>query len=143
MATAKTLSDFEKASIEQSVLCDDLERIADALPDDVDRGLALRVAEKISIVLDRAHDLEENEVFPILEARAHESALVQTALNRFRNEHQQDACFAEEVREALIEFATGTRAMAPDALGYMLRGFFVSLRRHISVEREMVDLVLA
>ena len=142
MATTKTLLDFDRSNDEQSALCDDLERIADALPGHVDQARTLKVAERISLVLGRAHDFEENEVFPLLEARASESSMVKSALGRFRSEHEQDAYFAEEVREALIDFATSEKAMAPDALGYMLRGFFISLRRHIAVEREMVDLVL-
>ena len=55
-----------------------------------------------------------------------------------RLEHIEDECFAEEVQFELQQIATGQPVLAPEATGYMLRGFFEGLRRHVRHELELM-----
>jgi len=46
--------------------------------------------------------------------------------------------FAEEIQIELMQMTTGQPVLTPEATGYMLRGFFEGLRRHVRHERELV-----
>ncbi len=61
-----------------------------------------------------------------------------TTLNRLRFEHCEDECFAEELTEALNALGSGNPDVNIEAIGYMLRGFFEAMRRHIAFESEML-----
>jgi hypothetical protein len=63
---------------------------------------------------------------------------IETTLNRLRFEHCEDECFAEELTEALNALGTGNPDVNIEAIGYMLRGFFEAMRRHIAFESEML-----
>ncbi|WP_306283116.1 hypothetical protein [Mesorhizobium sp. LMG17149] len=55
-----------------------------------------------------------------------------------RAEHVEDECFAAEVTEILLAIGHGETIDNAEAIGFMLRGFFEGLRRHIAFEREHV-----
>lgn len=57
---------------------------------------------------------------------------------RLRAEHVEDECFAGEVTEILLAIGHGETVENPEAIGFMLRGLFENLRRHIAFEREHV-----
>lgn len=135
------VADFDRMCSEQLELCDELEALADSLPA-ADKQSALHIARAMNAILSRAHDFEETRLFPLVSDVAVGDINVLETLERLKYEHYQDNCFAEEVREALIEFSSSRKSLSPDALGYMLRGFFVSLRRHISVEKQLVQQAL-
>lgn len=122
---------------EQEALCDHLEAIADALPDGVDRSACLHLARTIPAIIGRGHALEESVVFPTLEDASGLDGLDDT-VERLRFEHFSDDCYAEELSEALIAFGAGRTEVAPATLGYMLRGFFEGLRRHLAFERAVI-----
>nr|WP_256477704.1 hemerythrin domain-containing protein [Aurantimonas marianensis] len=118
-----------------SDLCDRLEEIADRLPDKVNRQDALHVARSVSPTVRRAHDFEETVLFPLLKSRFATDAAIGEALNDLRFEHWEDEMFAEELAEGLVGFIGGLEPRNPEALGYMLRGFFGGMRRHITFEK--------
>jgi iron-sulfur cluster repair protein YtfE (RIC family) len=120
---------------EQALLCDALESIADSLPVNVDTQFCLQVARRLYPTVKQAHEFEENQLFPALEKSARR-AEVKVTLERLRGEHWEDESYAMEVQEALTEFVMGPERFHHDALGYMLRGFFEGLRRHIAFEKE-------
>ncbi|TIT74091.1 MAG: hemerythrin domain-containing protein, partial [Mesorhizobium sp.] len=60
------------------------------------------------------------------------------SIQRLRAEHVEDECFADEITEILLAIGHGERVDNAEAIGFMLRGFFESLRRHIAFEREHV-----
>ena len=51
--------------------------------------------------------------------------------------------FAEEIQFELLQMGKGQPVLAPEATGYMLRGFFEGVRRHIRHELELVAAVYA
>lgn len=119
---------------DQLALCRSLEAIADSLPSRIDRTACLTAARALGPLISHAHDLEERLVFPAIEARHAISA----SIERLKYEHMEDVCFSEELHDALMAYGRGTPRPAPDAFGYMLRGFFEGLRRHIAFEQEII-----
>jgi hypothetical protein len=123
-------------------LCDRLEEIADSLPRP-DRQLCLHAARAIQPLIARAHDIEEAVLFPALETEAVPLADMGDTLERLRLEHCEDECFAEEVQDELMALGRGDDRLVLEATGYMLRGFFESLRRHVGQERMLLAALLA
>ena len=115
-------------------LCDLLEQIADGLPGDVDRRRCREAASALRYQLPLNHQDEEKGLFPLLRARAGASQNLDAILSRLASEHAADESFAGELTEELDHLAATGEARNPEVLGYMLRGFFESYRRHIQWE---------
>jgi len=122
----------------QAQLCDALERIADGLPDDVDRRLCAHVADSLKFEIPLHHRDEECGLFPLIEKRALASDNIHDILARLALEHATDESFASELLESLETLARGETVRNPDMVGYMLRSFFESYRRHIHWENAVV-----
>lgn len=119
-------------------LCDRLEGIADALPDAADRQECLVLARTLGPQFARAQQFEEAEIYPVL---AHAPLLrieAGATLERLRIEHQMDLFYAEEIQDMLRAYGEGTPCLSPDAAGFMLRGFFESVRRHVGFEQSLL-----
>ena len=123
-------------------LCDQLETIADSLPANVDRQHCLHVARAVCRTVAEAHRLEEAVLFPALEPLSTTLKTMPATLDRLRYEHYEDMCFAEELADTLLAIGKGETSLSGDAAGYMLRGFFESVRRHIAFERELLTPLL-
>ncbi|MFD2647041.1 hemerythrin domain-containing protein [Devosia albogilva] len=119
-------------------ICDALEAVADSLPHNVDRQQCLWLSRALGPMLFRAQELEEKQVFPMLLGLDQPRPELSGTLERLRLEHQVDLCYAEEVQEMLKAYGEGRQSIAPDTAGFMLRGFFESLRRHIAFEQELL-----
>ncbi len=130
------LEGLERAHGIQTMLCDLLEQIADSIPGDVDRGLCAKLASELGPVLKTVHRFEENALFPLVETGRADKAQIAATVERLKHEHFDDECFAEELAEALRDLSRTAEPENPDALGYMLRGFFEAMRRHVAFERE-------
>ena len=122
----------------QVEMCDAMERIADGLPDEVDRRLCAQVASSLQFDLPLHHHDEEEGLFPLLRARARPEDAVDKILERLACEHDSDNDFASEIAEALETLGQGGRPASPEMLGYMLRGFFERYRRHVHWENQLV-----
>ncbi|BAB52713.1 hypothetical protein BFX40_11190 [Mesorhizobium sp. SEMIA 3007] len=122
---------------EKLELCFSLESIADALPN-VDRLKCLGTAKKIVPLLRDIHGFEERVIFPAYEAHLTPAEAKLASTSRLRIEHLEDQCFAGEVAETLLAIGHGDPIESAEAVGFMLRGFFEGLRRHIAFEREHV-----
>lgn len=129
---------LEHEHVLQARLCDCLERIADGLPDHIDRALCATVALSLRVDLPTHHLDEEGGLFPLLEQRAVPDDNLETLLARLSLEHATDESFADEILEALDALTYGHRPVHPDTLGYMLRGFFETCRRHLVWENAIV-----
>lgn len=127
---------FAAAHEELLALCDRLEAIADSLPENVDRQACIQTAGRLTEAIGEAHALEEQVIFPALVSLPDADARLLAAVERLRLEHVADSCFAEELSEALTGLGEGRPRQSADAMGYMLRGFFQSLRRHVAFERD-------
>lgn len=122
----------------QMELCDALERIADGLPDDVDRRLCAKVATCLQYDLPLHHQDEEAGLFPLLRARALDGDGLGDILDRLTAEHSTDTDFAAEIVESLDLLSQGGQVSNADMVGYMLRGFFERYRRHVHWENALV-----
>ena len=134
-------------------LCDQLEDLADNLPDRIDVSDCLRTARSLVPAVRAAHRFEEHVFFPMAQSVMAQSAGAQSAgpqsergqnfsmdeaLSRLRGEHREDESFAEEAAEALMDWGMGSDRRGPETTGYMLRGLFETLRRHIAFERAVL-----
>jgi hypothetical protein len=122
---------------EKTELCDQLEQIADSLPDQIDRLLCLRIAGRLVPLMRQAHRFEEDLLFPLVEASMDTSENMQT-IGRLKSEHVYDECSAEAITEELLRIGHGNQVRNPEAFGFMLRAFFDPVRRHLAFERELL-----
>jgi len=122
----------------QLTLCMELEGIADSLPDELDTRKCLITAKAIYPVVRLAHEFEEAEVFPLLLNISGRDAELAASIERLRFEHWEDQSFAQELNDVLYCQATDSASCNAETTGYMLRGFFEGLRRHIAFEREHI-----
>ena len=122
---------------EQRSVCDALELIADSLPDAVDRKVCLHAARVLPTLMARTHRYEEDVLFAALDRPGLTPFNPHATLERLKVEHAGDECFAEELSEVLFSYAEGRPTHSAEATGYMLRGFFEALRRHIAIEEEL------
>jgi hypothetical protein len=119
-------------------LCGRLEDFADALPDSIDRQECLIMSRALGPMVHRIQEFEEERVFPVLLAwQAIEPEMAET-IDRLKIEHQLDSCYAEDVQDMLRGLGEGRPTLSPDAAGFMLRGFFEAMRRHVAFEQQFV-----
>ena len=129
---------LRKGHHEQLLLCDRLEEIADSLPDSVNKQKCLYAARALGPMIRSGHRFEEDVVFPLISDQLEGDDKIKATLDRLRFEHCEDECFAEELTEALHALADGSDDINIEATGYMLRGFFEALRRHLAFENELL-----
>ena len=122
----------------QMQMCDAMEKIADGLPDDVDRRLCAQVASLLQFDLPLHHQDEEHGLFPLLKHRALPEDGLAGTVDRLTAEHAADNDFASEIAECLDRLGQGVRPANPEMMGYMVRGFFERYRRHIEWENALV-----
>ncbi|THV25044.1 hemerythrin domain-containing protein [Peteryoungia ipomoeae] len=132
----RDLAWLARAHNEQLSLCSELEDIADSLPAAINRQKCIYAAKALGPLIKGIHQFEESVVFPRLLADARSDQMDAT-VERLKFEHCEDECFAEELTDALLKLGSGA-PVNMEAVGYMLRGFFEGLRRHIAFEREFL-----
>lgn len=133
---AKSADWWKDAHRSQLQLCDDLEAIADSLPSNIVNQDCLFAAKNLSGLIREVHAFEEETLFPALRKLFEASPDVAAAIDRLTFEHLADECYADDIAEKLLYIGSGGRDVNMEALGYMLRGFFEALRRHIAFERD-------
>ena len=126
---------FAALLAQQETLCGDLEALADSLPLHLDTHDAVTLCGRLRLTLRRSHRLEETIVFPAL--LGHRSDLG-PLLERLRAEHLEDEDQSGDLQAALSEFVTRPTEAEAETIGYMLRGLFVALRRHVACDRDCV-----
>ena len=137
----RTIAQVADSHVRQLALCLELERVADSLPGNIDRQRCLYLARAVCRTVADGHSLEERNLFPVVEARLVQLADVSSTIERLRWEHMADLCVAEEIRDALMQLGRGEEGPSPETLGYLLRGFFEGVRRHVAFERELLALL--
>lgn len=131
----KTHEWWLRAQAEQLSLCRELEDIADSLPSSINRQKCILAARALGPLIASVHRYEEEVIFPALEAESTNSQAMAMTISRLKFEHFADECFAEELAERLLHLGEGDQGINMEATGYMLRGFFEGLRRHIAFEQ--------
>ena len=130
--------DVARAQAQTLGLCDALERIADALPGRLDRRECLVVAGTLPALLAHSHAYEERYVFPAFQRGGRNRTTRLMTVRRLKTEHVEDQCAAQDLAEVLAAIGAGGPVRNPEALGFMLRALFETMRRHIAFEREHV-----
>lgn len=108
-------------------LCDELEGIADALPQACPRRCA-RAAAQLQTLVPAHHGFEAGTLGEML-GPGHADLL-----SRIMTQHAEDEGLAFEIAMALEPVAAGAPPAQPETLGYMLRCFFNNCRRSMLVE---------
>lgn len=137
-ADAISLDWLKAAHREQLTLCTALEEIADSLPANVSRQKCIYAAKTLTPLINGVHQYEEEVLFPLLKQRAAKEPDLAEAIARLKFEHVEDECFAEELTDMLMRLGSGDATVNAEAAGYMLRGFFESIRRHIAFEQQFM-----
>lgn len=122
----------------QMELCDVLEHLADGLPHDVDMSLARVAIAILRNGVPQHTAFEEELFFPLLRRRTEGDATFQLILDQLESEHECDESYTEEIAAELERLIETGNARNPEMLGYMLRGYFVSHRRHVEWENATV-----
>ncbi len=126
-------AEFERGLDQQDRLCRELEDMADRLPGRLDTHQAVLTVGRLRVGLRRAHLFEETLVFPSLAAARRDLGPV---LERLVSEHAEDEDHASDLEDALATFGASGEGVHAERLGYMMRGLFVALRRHVAFERD-------
>jgi len=122
-------------------LCDRLEAIADSLPSNVSRFECEAVARAIVPLLESVQRFEEDVMFPYCEELSTGRPPMASAFERLKSEHREDLSYGEEVAEALLMVGPERPVPGAEALGFMLRGFFGTLRRHVAFEENYIGVI--
>ena len=129
--------EFRRHLSRQANLCDRLERLADELPDALNVRESLYLAQCLLPTVILAHRFEEDSIFPLLRQGPQDLAMIFT-LDRLRYEHMGDEGYAGDIALNLRTYVAHRRDSNAETLGWMLRGFFEAVRRHIAFEREHI-----
>lgn len=132
---AEIIAIIERHQVRQRDLCRSLEAIADSLPLDVDPSLCMRLARTLLPVLQSAHDYKERYFCSLAREALHDMGNLDPILERLRAEFRENELLAEEVAEELSQWGVCAAPKNPETVGYMLRGFFISLTRHLDFEK--------
>jgi len=132
------LTRIEHEHAVQRALCDSLERIADGLPHSIDLPLAAAAVPLLRDALPLHMAMEEQVLFPFLRLRAAPEDNIDGILGQVEGEHEIDRSLALEIAARLEEMVEARSAANPNVLGYLLRGFFETKRRHMSWENNVV-----
>lgn len=119
-------------------LCNLLEEIADSLPHEVDKSQCQTAIDALKQRTEIHHALEETVLFPQMLALADNDQNLQLTLSRLIDEHRMDEGHTDEVVELLKALFANEEPENAEAAGYLLRGLFEGLRRHIAFENEYV-----
>jgi len=122
----------------QLVLCDALENIADQLPTTIDPRLYALTSEVLKKVICHHNTMEEEALFPVILKHLDAESNLRNAFAQLKIEHETDGEHALEIAHELDRIAAGGLMANPEMIGYMLRGFFESLRRHIHWENQTI-----
>jgi hypothetical protein len=122
-------------------LCAELEHLADSLQQKGARQRCLMLARSIAPTVVRCHRFEEDVLFPALLEISKTTADLEATIETLRGDHLEDECFAEELQDALLGYGSGSTTLSADAMGYMLRSFFLAERRHMAYEAQVLRLL--
>ena len=117
-------------------ICDSLEEVADSLPRP-DRKRCKQIAAELRPAIEAANRLEEKVLFPAALSRLPAEGIAAT-ISRLREEHIQDDAAADEIIRILVTLSRGGGRRSWDAIGYMLRAYFLAVRRHVACEQSLL-----
>lgn len=123
---------------EQLRICIRMELLADSLRGRIDIDECRQLAADIRCSMSFLHSFEEEVFHPLLAERARDRNRSRRTFARLSEEHYADQGFADEIVELLSRLVEDAGDVDPERGGYMLRGFFESVRRHTRFEMDHV-----
>ncbi|MEM9470436.1 MAG: hemerythrin domain-containing protein [Pseudomonadota bacterium] len=132
----QSLTQFRQHHRLKMKLCDALEDFADCLPNQIDVQNCLALSRCVLPTVRNAQLMEETQLFPQLMQAYPDDRRLQDSLDRLRQEHLEDDSFADEIACLLHDCGCTGKPSNAESAGYMLRGFFSSIRRHVAFENE-------
>lgn len=136
--TIDPIAVFEVDHLLKVELCHVLEALADGLPHEANKSQAEIAVTVLRNVLPDHIALEEQHLFPLLMRRNEGDPRCNQLLEQLKHEHDSDEAFGYEIAEELEWLIGDGTARNAEMLGYMLRGFFVAIRRHVKWENATV-----
>ncbi|MDF1749519.1 MAG: hemerythrin domain-containing protein [Alphaproteobacteria bacterium] len=124
-------------------ICDRLEAIADTLPVPVNVSECRFLSQELLPSMKASHRFEEERFFMSARLTINGGAVLDDVIARLCEEHREDQFFAEEICEEMRILVAGTHCNNAEVTGYMLRGFFGQMRRHIAFERDFLCIPMA
>lgn len=119
-------------------LCATLEDIADSLPQHFDPDIVAPVIEILRKDLAWHFRNLETALYPLLERRGAHVTELPDLIERLRQDHSADSLLALDVADSLEILVQRDGYPNPEALGFMLRCFFVGLRRNAFWEAHFI-----
>lgn len=110
-----------------------MELVADQLPDMVNETLCNQIYSALRFELPILHRNEE-ALYEIICQRDRRDAGMVEIVEKIRHEHTVHECYADEFSDTLSILRPSEGVHWPDAMGYMLRGYFETMRRHLDWE---------
>ncbi len=126
---------MERFQMRQRNLCAQMEQVADSLPLDADPSLCMRIARSLLPTLASAHEFQVQHFIPVVRSALGEFGNLDAVAERLHSEYNENEMLAEEVAEELSQWGICGETHSAEATGYMLRGCFISLTRHLDFER--------
>lgn len=132
------LSLLEEEHELQRELCNVLETLADDLPNTFDKNLAGVAVSILENSMERHMKFEDEALFPLLRENISKGDIIHAALHCLEEEHERDCANLFEITEALKSAIEENCITNAEMFGYMLRGFFECLRRHVAWEDKVI-----
>ncbi len=120
------------------MICDELEAIADSLPFEIDPAQCMALARSLKATVSSIQAFEERYFFPLVARAGKLKGVMKTVRDVLEQNHREDEGFAEELAEALVDLGLCVSGRDAETTGYMLRGFFEGMRRHVALERHLL-----
>ena len=117
----------------QRQMCEGLELLADQLADHADQRLCSMLLQFLRLELP-VHQRDEEAVYDLLRGREEDDTIVTRWIDQALLEHCRHIDYALELAEPLSKLAADGSLKQIEALGYMLRCAFESMRRHLDWE---------
>ena len=117
----------------QRTLCNELECIADQLGGPVDSNLCESVLRRLENDLPLYH-LDEELLFSVLCSQDEGDLVLAQCAALATAEHRANETYVFELSEPLRDIGSGGALHSINTVGYMLRGCFDGLRRHLEWE---------
>lgn len=129
------LQKFSNGHTDLLSICAHLEHIADTLLAEPNTLKCEGVANSLLPILNKAYRYEEDFLFPWLIKTYADNTALGKSLTRLYFEHLEDEAYAGEVVE-MLQLICAQKQFEAETAGYMFRGFFEGLRRHVAFEQD-------
>jgi len=137
-AVEQPLVTFARLIREKINVCEQLEHIADRLPNQVNVDQCAKLAELLPDMLGLCDDINQRVIFPLLLRHQSQRYFTHSMAQRLVDERMMDQGYALEVSELLDQLAKAESIRNAEASGYLLRSFFETVRRSSAFDLEYI-----